>query len=92
MLLSIRADGRARWKWDMLNTQHGKEVNANCGADFAAVELPATDHLDFRLPWKNVDGEKVELGAVMVVPDPDRDFVLAARAFLFGYNCNPYQE
>ncbi len=87
-----RGGGRARWKWDMLNTQHGKEVNANCGADFAAVELPATDHLDFRLPWKNVDGEKVELGAVMVVPDPDRDFVLAARAFLFGYNCNPYQE
>ena len=87
-----KGEGRARWKWDLLNTQYGKSVNANGGADYATVDLPATDHLDFGLPWKNKDGEKVELGAVMVVPEPDRDFVLAARAFLFGYNCNPFQD
>ena len=75
-----------------MNTQYGKNSNANGGADYAVVDLPATDHLDFRLPWKNKEGEKVELGAVMVVPAPDRDFILAARVFLFGYNCDPFQE
>ena len=87
-----KGEGRARWKWDLMNTQYGKNSNANGGADYAVVDLPATDHLDFRLPWKNKEGEKVELGAVMVVPDPDRDFILAARVFLFGYNCDPFQE
>lgn len=84
--------GRARWKWDMINTQHGHEAIPNCGADFAAVQIPATDRLDFRLPWKDRDDEKTELAAVMAVPDPDRDTILALRTFLFGYNCDPFQE
>ena len=84
--------GRARWKWGMIVEGHGLKISSNSGSDYAVLDLPKTDHVDFALPWKNREDEKVEIGAVLLVPNPGRDFVFEARQFLFGYNCDPFQS
>ena len=87
-----RPGGRSRWKWDMPNNDYGKGGSGNAGADYRIFDLPETDHLDFRLPWKNREGESVELAAVLLLPEPGKDFFLDARKILFGYNCDPFHE
>ena len=74
--------GRAAWKWDYPTFGHYPYM------DVRTFDLPVTRELVFRMREADPEGP-VEIGAVIVVPEPERDFVATLVRSLCGINFMP---
>ena len=79
------AGGRAAFKWDA-----GSDPRRTYHVSWLSrrYDFPAFDRLTYGLSMPLPQG--VEVAAVLVVPDPDEDFICELTKILCGMNCNPW--